>query len=84
MFEKEYDIAMYGSGPATIFLANKLQQLNIKIIIIEMGEIDNVNKLETIDRTNGPIQFHYQIMHYIHLFLIVSFQFVVVNFQLQL
>ena len=33
MFEKEYDIAMYGSGPATIFLANKLQQLNTHIII---------------------------------------------------
>jgi len=60
MFEKEYDIAMYGSGPATIFLANKLQQLNIKIIIIEMGDIDNVNKFETIDKTKGPIQFHHQ------------------------
>ena len=60
MFEKEYDIAMYGSGPATIFLANKLQQLNIKIIIIEKGEVNNINKLETIDKINGTIKFHHQ------------------------
>ena len=58
MKTKNFDIAIYGAGPAAIFLVNKLSKLKLKIALIEKGDQYKIVNRSPIDKVYGPFTFN--------------------------
>ena len=55
---KNFDITIYGAGPASIFLVNKLSNLKLDIALIERGNQNQISNKSFIDKVNGPFVFY--------------------------